>query len=101
MTRTPPSDSVSRPVTSALILPRSRKMGRIVLNAYCSINTNAPITANTVSVTETLRCISQRNATAAVNRPPTKSTSPVPTRLRTPSTSVMMRATSVPVRFSS
>ena len=28
--------------------------------------------------------------------PPTNSTSPVPTRLRTPSTSVMMRATSVP-----
>ncbi len=27
-TRIPPSDSVSRPVTSALILPRSRKIGR-------------------------------------------------------------------------
>ena len=32
-TRMPPSASVSRPVTSALILPRSRKSGRSVLNA--------------------------------------------------------------------
>ena len=32
-TRTPASDSVSRPCTSALILPRSRKIGRMFLNA--------------------------------------------------------------------
>ena len=32
-TRMPPSDSVKRPVTSALILPRSRNNGRSVLNA--------------------------------------------------------------------
>ena len=31
--RMPPSASVRRPVTSALILPRSRKSGRSVLNA--------------------------------------------------------------------
>jgi len=31
--RTPPSDSPSRPVTSALIWPRSRKSGRSRLNA--------------------------------------------------------------------
>src|ERR1700689_1868914 len=34
MTRTPPSDSVSRPVTSALILARWRKMGRMMPNAF-------------------------------------------------------------------
>ena len=37
------------------------------------------------------------NAMTAVSKPPTKSTNPVPIRLRMPSTSDMMRDTSVPV----
>ena len=39
---------------------------------------------------------STTKAITAVSRPPTKSINPVPIRLRTPSTSVMMRETSVP-----
>ena len=35
-TRTPESDSVSRPLTSALIFERSRKIGRKTLNAFRS-----------------------------------------------------------------
>ena len=40
--RTPPSDSASRPVTSALILPRSRNSGRRRLNAMAMPPPNAP-----------------------------------------------------------
>ena len=40
-------------------------------------------------------------AITAVRRPPTKSIRPVPTRLRTPSTSHMMRDTIMPVLFES
>ena len=56
---------------------------------------------NINSVIRGARCIRKKNAMTAVITPPTNSTSPVPTRLRTPSTSVMMRDTSMPVRFSS
>ena len=45
-TRTPPSDSVSLPVTSALIFERSRKIGRIVLKARCRISPNTTTIAN-------------------------------------------------------
>ena len=45
--------------------------------------------------------ISTTKAMTAVSKPPTKSTSPVPMRLRTPSTSLMMRETSMPVLFAS
>src|ERR1035441_6424449 len=41
-TRTPPSDSVRRPVTSALILARSRKIGRMVRKALRRPNPNIP-----------------------------------------------------------
>ena len=41
------------------------------------------------------------SATTAVIRPPANSTKPVPIRLRTPSTSVMMRETSTPLLFAS
>ena len=34
MTLIPPNVSVSLPVTSAFILPRALKIGRIILNAY-------------------------------------------------------------------
>ena len=40
--RMPPSVSFSRPVTSALILPRSRKSGRSRLNAVAIAKPNAP-----------------------------------------------------------
>ncbi len=56
---------------------------------------------NATSVMLTLTCRRYAKAKSAVRTPPTKSTTPVPMMLRTPSTSVMMRATSVPVRFSS
>ncbi len=47
--RTPPSDSASRPVTSALIWPRSRKSGRRRLNAVAIPKPKAPrITSVTV-----------------------------------------------------
>ena len=39
--RMPPSVSFSRPVTSALILPRSRKSGRSRLNAVAIAKPNA------------------------------------------------------------
>ena len=45
--------------------------------------------------------IRMKKARTAVSSPPTKSTRPVPIRLRTPSTSVMMRDTSTPVRVAS
>ena len=54
-----------------------------------------------MSVIMGLILISTTNAISAVMMPPTKSTRPVPIRLRTPSTSVMMRDTSTPVRFAS
>ena len=38
--RIPPSVSARRPVTSALILPRSRKIGRIVPNALLAASPN-------------------------------------------------------------
>ena len=49
-----------------------------------------------IAVITGLMRISTAKAITAVSRPPTKSTSPVPMRLRTPSTSLMMRDTSMP-----
>ncbi len=48
-----------------------------------------------------LMCMRTAKAMTAVSRPPTKSTRPVPMRLRTPSTSDMMRETSMPVLLES
>ena len=101
ITRTPPSVSVNRPVTSALILPRSRKIGRTVRNARCKTAPNANKTTSTTVVIVALVRKSTTVAITAVSRPPASSTKPVPIRLRTPSTSLMMRATSVPVLFAS
>ena len=49
--RTPPSDSASRPVTSALICPRSRKSGRSRLKAVAipPPNSTRMISVTTVS----------------------------------------------------
>ncbi len=44
---------------------------------------------------------STKNESTAVNKPPTNSTSPVPTRFLTPSTSVIIRDTSCPLLFAS
>ena len=99
--RTAPSDSVSRPVTSALIFPRSRKIGRIVVKARLS-TTAKPM--STVAVMSVIVALMRRRTTSEINAvmmPPTNSTRPVPIRLRTPSTSLMMRETSAPVRLAS
>jgi hypothetical protein len=93
----PPRVSVSRPVTSALILPRSRKIGRNRENASALTTPNA---ARRSSVTVVRRQLSQNStpsATTAVTMPPTRSTRPVPTRFRMPSASDMMREMRTPV----
>ncbi len=88
-------------MTSALILPRSRKMGRMVLKAFWRMNTNRSSTPNKTKVMRGLAATRMQNATIAVTMPPTNSISPVPIRFRTPSTSVMMRETRTPVRLES
>ena len=95
-TRTPPSDSVRRPVTSALMRPRSRKMGRMVRKAFCKPSPKTSRKPKAMAVMTGLMRISTAKAMTAVSRPPTKSMRPVPMRLRTPSTSDMMRETSAP-----
>ena len=69
----------------------------MVLNALRNPTPNTSRNPNAIMVMIGLMRISTTNAMTAVSRPPTKSTSPVPTRLRTPSTSLMMRDTMVPV----
>ena len=54
-TRMPPSACDSRPVTSALIFPRSRKMGRSFLKAYPITPPKAPSTTSVTSVSFQLR----------------------------------------------
>ena len=95
--RMPPSVSASRPVTSALILPRSRKSGRSRLKKTAI---PPPNRISTVSVTAVSFQLSQKStptAISAVTNPPTSCTSPVPTRFRMPSASDMMREMSTPV----
>ena len=95
--RMPPSVSVSRPVTSALILPRSRKIGRSRVKASAI---TPPKAASNTSVTVVSRQLSQNStpsAMVAVTMPPTSCTSPLPTRFRMPSASFMMREISTPV----
>ncbi len=88
-------------MTSALIFPRSRKIGRILVNACFMTKENAN-TNNPVSpVINGLIRTSTTSAINAVINPPMNSTSPVPIKLRTPSTSVMMRETKTPLLFAS
>ena len=97
ITLIPLSDSVSRPVTSALISLLFLKMGRMMENAFSEIRPktiNGTITYNVIWGLILMRSI---KATTEVSTPPNNCTSPVPTRLRTPSTSVMIRETSSPL----
>ncbi len=96
MTRIPPRASVSRPVTSARIRPRSRKAGRSRWNAFVETKPKpASGTSASPVMTASMRTRNTK-ATTAVTVPPTSWTRPVPTRFRTPSTSSMMRETSSP-----
>ena len=54
-----------------------------------------------IAVSSGLVHSSTPSESSASRMPPTKSTSPVPIRLRTPSTSVMMRETSMPLLLAS
>ena len=100
-TRTPASDSVNRPVTSAVIFPRSRKMGRMRPNALISTRAKTEMDASAIPVSSGLVHSSTASENTATRMPPTNSTRPVPMRLRTPSTSFMMRDTSTPVLLAS
>ena len=66
-------------------------------NAFIEISPKITSGTNAYSVICGLMRIRSTSATTAVNRPPTSCTSPVPTKLRTPSTSVMMRDTNAPL----
>jgi len=92
---------VRRPVTSALILLRSRKIGRIVLNAFLSANPKPARMAMAVAVIKGLILMRMARANEAVSSPPTNWIMPVPIRFRNPSTSLMMRETSAPVLVAS
>ena len=95
--RMPPSVSVSRPVTSALSLPRSRKIGRSRMKAS---DITPPNAASSTSVAVVRRQFSQKStpsAMPAVTTLPTSCTRPLPTRFRIPSASVMMREMRMPV----
>jgi len=70
-------------------------------NARLSTSEKLTSTAAVMSVIALLRRSSTTSEIAAVSKPPTNSTSPVPIRFRTPSTSLMMRETSAPVLFAS
>ena len=93
--------SVSRPVTSALILPRSRKMGRMVPKAFVMRQKNKVQIQAPIKVIIPLIRTRSTKAMAEVSRPPVKSINPVPRRLRTPSTSLIMRETRLPVLLTS
>ena len=96
-TRMPPSDSASRPVTAALILLRSRKIGRSFTKAS---DIPQPKSARNTSVPAVSFQLSQKStpsAMPAVTNPPSSCTSPVPTRFRIPSASLMIRAISTPL----
>ena len=95
--RMPPSDSASRPVTSAFRAPRSRNSGRRRVNA---IAITPPKIASSTRVMVVSRQLSQKSTPSpitAVSRLPTSCTIPFPTRFRMPSASLMMREMSTPV----
>ena len=73
----------------------------MVVNARFSTTANPSSTVPVIRVMVALMRSSTMSAISAVMMPPTNSTSPVPIRFRTPSTSLMMRDTSEPVRFAS
>ena len=95
--RIPPNVSARRPVTSALILPRSRNRGRSLVNAYAIPPPNVPRTRIAIAVSCQFSQNSTPSAMLAVTRPPTSCTRPVPTRFRIPSASLMIREIRTPV----
>ena len=97
ITRIPAIASVRRPVTSAVMAPRWRKIGRISPNAR---PVTAPKMASGMKVYRVIGTLMRSNRTSTttvVRAPPTRCTSPVPTILRTPSASVITRDTRAPV----
>ena len=96
ITRTPLSVCVKRPVTSALIAPRSLKMGRIFPNAFKAISPKTATGIITNSVIFQLMLNKKNKQITEVSMPPTNCTRPVPTKFLTPSTSVITRDTSLP-----
>ena len=97
ITRTPFRLSVNRPVTSALITPRVRKIGRILPKAFMATKAKKPTGTKVKIVMVGLIVINQTKEMRAVSVPPMSWTRPVPTKLRTPSTSLMMRLTKAPL----
>ena len=65
----------------------------MVVNALLSPTPNTSSTVKAIKVMVTLMRSKITRARNAVIRPPTNSTRPVPIKLRTPSTSLMMRET--------
>ena len=96
ITRAPFRVSVNRPVTSALSLPLSLKIGRILAKALSAIKANKPTGTKTKTVIVALMRSKSTREMIAVKVPPTNCTKPVPTRLRTPSTSVIILETKAP-----
>ena len=95
--RTPPRDSASRPVTSALIWLRSRKSGRSRLNAVAMPMPKVLRISDVTTVKRQLMYIRTVKAIVAVRIEPVSCTRPVPTMFRTPSASLMIREMSTPV----
>ncbi len=95
--RMPPRVSANRPVTSALIFPRSRKIGRRRVKAAAIIPPNVASSTSVMLVSFQFSQKRTPSESAAVTMPPMSSTRPVPTRFRMPSASVMMREISTPV----
>ncbi len=73
----------------------------MVAKALRRVKANATTITSAIPVSKVLRRSRNPSTSTAVSRPPKNSIKPVPSRLRMPSTSVMMRATSVPVLFAS
>jgi hypothetical protein len=95
--RTPPSACASRPVTSAVIAPRSRKSGRSRLKATDIPPPNATRISRIAPVSFQLSQKSTPTAITPVSVLPTSCTRPVPTRFRIPSASFMIREMSTPL----
>jgi len=93
-----PSDSVSRPVTSALIFgARSQKIGRIVENALLIRNPKSQQDAERDQRHQRADAQQNDQRKGSGHQAAEKLHQSVPTRLRMPSTSLMIRETSSPV----
>ena len=88
--------SVRRPVTSAFILPRALKIGRIYPNAFKAIRAKIITGTKTNKVICALISINIIKEIMAVIVPPMSCTNPVPTKFLTPSTSVITLETKAP-----